>query len=103
MKDIYNPLQFLGIEYCEQMFKKIVSTSRGFTSLDEDLLMCLLRPILIRHSQAQKYRNTETTLMSLPPKVRLVVYMRVCHSFNIIRSDVPPAMTDSIPVCCLLL
>lgn len=32
--------------------------------------MFLLRCIMIRHSHAQTYRGTSTTLMSLPPKVR---------------------------------
>jgi hypothetical protein len=31
--------------------------------------MYFLRPIMMRHSQEQKYRGTSTTLMSLPPKV----------------------------------
>jgi len=33
----------------------------------------LMRPVMMRHSQQQKYRGTDTTLMSLPPKVSLRV------------------------------
>jgi SNF2 family DNA or RNA helicase len=36
----------------------------------------LMRNIMIRHSQAQKYTGTSTTLMSLPPKVRKIVAFR---------------------------
>jgi hypothetical protein len=32
----------------------------------------LMRSIMMRHSQKQKYRGTSTTLMSLPPKVSAV-------------------------------
>jgi hypothetical protein len=35
--------------------------------------MYLLRPLIIRHSQNQMYKGTKTTLMSLPPKVRVTV------------------------------
>jgi hypothetical protein len=45
-----------------------------------------LRNVMIRHTHKQKYRGTDTTLMSLPPKVSLKVALRspavsVCCSF----------------------
>jgi hypothetical protein len=72
--DLRNQLGFLGIEHAEKMVTKVVpkAVARGQSIVDVDLLMWLLRPIMIRHSQGQTYRNTATTLMNLPPKVRAV-------------------------------
>ena len=37
-----------------------------------DIFTFLMRSIMMRHSQNQKYTGTNTTLMSLPPKVRIM-------------------------------
>jgi hypothetical protein len=42
----------------------------------------LMRSIMMRHSQNQKYRGTSTTLMSLPPKVS-----RHCYCYYTNRED----------------
>eukprot|EP00531_Pseudo-nitzschia_arenysensis_P016699 CAMPEP_0116122050 /NCGR_PEP_ID=MMETSP0329-20121206/4012_1 /TAXON_ID=697910 /ORGANISM="Pseudo-nitzschia arenysensis, Strain B593" /LENGTH=1515 /DNA_ID=CAMNT_0003615881 /DNA_START=43 /DNA_END=4590 /DNA_ORIENTATION=+ len=68
--DLINQLKFLGFEHVDKMFKEMgVSKNRRSNShFNSELLMYLLRPIMMRHSQEQQYRGTSTTLMSLPPK-----------------------------------
>jgi len=68
--DLKNQLKFLGFEHVDKSFNSMFTTQqRGKKEADMDLLMYFLRPIMMRHSQEQKYRGTSTTLMSLPPKV----------------------------------
>ena len=68
--DLKNQVRFLGFEYVEKLFAAFTRrTSRGRSDVRMDELMYFLRPIMMRHSQEQKYRGTSTTLMSLPPKV----------------------------------
>lgn len=64
--DLKNQLKFLGFEHVEKIFSAMNSNG---SEIDMDRLMYFLRPIMMRHSQEQKYRGTTTTLMSLPPKV----------------------------------
>jgi hypothetical protein len=84
-KDLKNQLKFIGIEYVDEMFAAFIGTAFRHTNDqcvpkkglrgaygDERVFghfMFLLRCIMIRHTQAQKYRGTTTSLMSLPPKV----------------------------------
>ena len=70
IQDLKNQLKFLGFEHVDTSFNRIYSSQRrGKKEANMDLLMYFLRPIMMRHSQEQKYRGTSTTLMSLPPKV----------------------------------
>lgn len=66
--DLKNQFKFLGIEEADKLVSSI--SGRGRNS---EILMgharFLLGNIMIRHSQKQKYRDTDTTLMSLPNKV----------------------------------
>jgi len=69
--DLKNQIRFLGYEHVANIFNALYSKKsyRGKKEIDSKLLMYFLRPIMMRHSQEQKYRGTSTTLMSLPPKV----------------------------------
>ena len=69
-EDLKNQLKFLGFEHVEKLFKQICPQYGRRYEVDRDLLLYFLRPIMMRHSQGQKYRGTSTTLMSLPQKVR---------------------------------
>jgi hypothetical protein len=79
--DLKNQLKFLGFEHVEKVFD---SLCRGKKEADFDLLMYFLRPIMMRHSQEQKYRGTSTTLMSLPQKVNDFVVLRGCIAQKIL-------------------
>jgi hypothetical protein len=83
--DLKNLLKFLGIEHYGEMmnlFKASFFHQMNDSSArakmarasqpGRGLFAFLMRSIMMRHSQDQKYSKTETTLMSLPPKVRLV-------------------------------
>lgn len=70
--DLKNQLKFLGFEHVEKLYKGLIQSGYENYKKKEanpELLMYFLRPIMMRHSQDQKYRGTSTTLMSLPPKV----------------------------------
>ena len=81
--DLKNQLKFLGIQHHNEMVDIFQSTRLGVpepTSRKRKkerplnvpgrgMFTFLMRSIMIRHSQAQKYTATNTTLMSLPPKV----------------------------------
>ncbi|MGK3741909.1 MAG: hypothetical protein ACI90V_008763, partial [Bacillariaceae sp.] len=69
INDLKNQLKFIGIEHVDSMFE-ILQNKYDY---DIDALMYLLRPLIIRHSQNQMYKGTKTTLMSLPPKVRVTI------------------------------
>jgi len=84
--DLKNQLLFLGIEnasammevFKESMFRRIhdPSVTKGTSHLSLPgfgMFSFLARSIIMRHSQAQKYTGTNTTLMSLPPKVRTLL------------------------------
>lgn len=75
--DLKNQLKFLGFEQVDKIFEAIGDGSRT-KGIDMNLLMYFLRPIMMRHSQEQKYRGTSTTLMSLPPKVSYSVLCQSC-------------------------
>ena len=75
IKDLSNQFEFLGLQdeaRCLDHFFDFGSgrsralNFREFKSDNPGFLF--LRKIMIRHSQQQKYRGTNTTLMSLPPK-----------------------------------
>jgi len=71
VSDLKNQLKFLGFEHVDKSFNQIYYYTRsnnGKKEIDMDRLLYYLRPIIMRHSQEQKYRGTATTLMSLPPK-----------------------------------
>ena len=84
--DLKNQLLFLGIENASAMmevfkaslFRHINDPSKTKGTLKLYLpglgmFSFLARSIMMRHSQAQKYTGTNTTLMSLPPKVRMLL------------------------------
>ena len=81
VKDIRNLMKFIGLEESDKMFSVISGVhetrsrrrNQGQSLLNPDFLFYLMRPLLIRHSQAQKYKGTDTTLMSLPPMSESVV------------------------------
>mmetsp|Transcript_23273 Transcript_23273/g.55031 ORF Transcript_23273/g.55031 Transcript_23273/m.55031 type:complete len:1470 (-) Transcript_23273:218-4627(-) len=66
-EDLKNQLKFLGFENVEKLFKGLCRNTNN-NDPNINLLMYFLRPIMMRHSQGQKYRGTSTTLMSLPKK-----------------------------------
>ena len=78
--DLKNQLKFLGFEHVDKIFENIGVQSRSRREVDMNLLMYFLRPIMMRHSQEQKYRGTSTTLMSLPPKVIIRYRVEVASS-----------------------
>jgi SNF2 family DNA or RNA helicase len=86
--DLLNQLVFLGVEDVDTMFSNFTQNvlfhtkDQGAFKRGRHLHLhpvsvspCighftfLMRSILLRYSQKQTYRNTSTTLMSLPPKV----------------------------------
>lgn len=74
--DVQNQMQFLGIENVTQMFN--ISNMRGSggrtaTGVVPEHISYMLKPILLRHAQNQKYTGTDTTLMSLPPKTERTI------------------------------
>ncbi len=69
--DLVNQLKFLGFEHVDKTFKEMKVSRNRRSGFDSELLMYFLRPIMMRHSQDQKYLGTSTTLMSLPPKVTI--------------------------------
>jgi len=99
LMDLDEQLSFLGVEKARPMINLLKKStfrhigdrnvSRGGggrrrrQSYDFNLsempklgnFLFLMRPLMMRHSQKQKYRATDTTLMSLPPKV----WMQLCR------------------------
>ena len=67
IKDLKNQLNFLGIQSIESIFKTFREGKSGDVGSPGEMLF-FLRNILMRHTQAMKYRGTDTTLMSLPAK-----------------------------------
>ena len=84
LSDLKNQLKFIGIENVEAMFKtfsrlmehtgdRSQSSRRGSRLSHGRVLghfMFMMRAVMIRHSQQQKYNGTNTTLMQLPPKTQ---------------------------------
>eukprot|EP00429_Kryptoperidinium_foliaceum_P043107 CAMPEP_0176102834 /NCGR_PEP_ID=MMETSP0120_2-20121206/51588_1 /TAXON_ID=160619 /ORGANISM="Kryptoperidinium foliaceum, Strain CCMP 1326" /LENGTH=1287 /DNA_ID=CAMNT_0017436909 /DNA_START=94 /DNA_END=3957 /DNA_ORIENTATION=- len=75
IKDLSTQFKFLGIDHADEIvrtgnFTDIPKRQRGHLSETErsECLQFLLGGMMMRHSQKQKYRGTETTLMSLPNK-----------------------------------
>jgi len=72
-----NQLNFLGLGDVGNAIEPL--PSGGDSAADCEVALhqfssfFLVRPLMMRHSQQQKYRGTDTTLMSLPPKVSLRV------------------------------
>jgi hypothetical protein len=82
LNDLKNQLKFIGLEDVPAMmkcfndasmglFKTIAKRNAGGSSTHSAIgpLALLMRSIMIRHTQAQMYSGTNTTLMSLPPMV----------------------------------
>jgi hypothetical protein len=83
LMDLDQQLEFLGIEKAGSILRKLKkSTFRhigdpyansGNTGIRGPILgnfTFLMRAVMMRHSQKQTYRDTSTSLMSLPPKVK---------------------------------
>jgi hypothetical protein len=77
MMDLKGQLKILGIECVEDIFRQLPGLKGGgrrsgyhCAGAGMQKLMFLMRSIMMRHTQKQKYRGTSTTLMSLPAKVR---------------------------------
>jgi hypothetical protein len=88
-----NQLKFLGFEHVEKLFTGLCRGGpKGKREAKTELLIYFLRPIMMRHSQEQKYRGTSTTLMSLPPKVnhsvasQKVTLRRFCNVLSLTQS-----------------
>jgi hypothetical protein len=86
LNDLKNQLKFIGLQDVPDMMKCFNDGSIGLfkrnNKRDSDgstsssaigPLALLMRSIMIRHTQAQMYSGTNTTLMSLPP---MVIVMR---------------------------
>ena len=106
VNDLKNQMKFLGIQHSSAImelfrgsfFRDIgdPSTRKSMTKLEipgRGAFNFLMRNIMIRHSQAQKYTGTNTTLMSLPPKVSKIVsfteFMFMCfrHLIRLFQPD----------------
>ncbi|CAJ1949444.1 unnamed protein product [Cylindrotheca closterium] len=77
MFDLINQLKLLGIESVDEMIRNCCDkpSSRNTNQYIRrpGKLLFLLRNVMIRHTQKQCYRGTNTTLMSLPPKKELSI------------------------------
>ena len=82
VSDLQNQLQFLGLENVTELmalfkssfYQHVQDPEMGKNSIDTPnpglgMFSFFMRSIMLRHSQAQKYTGTDTTLMSLPPTV----------------------------------
>jgi hypothetical protein len=65
LDDLHQQLEFLGIEKAGSLLQKLKKSRDTLGSFT-----FLMRAVMMRHSQKQTYRDTPTTLMSLPPKVK---------------------------------
>ena len=77
VKDLRNQLKFIGIEHVDDIFRICCEGEfsygrhrRGSGDMIEapSQLLFFLRSLVMRHTQRQCYRGTQTTLMSLPAK-----------------------------------
>jgi len=70
MLDMKNQLQVVGVEDVYRMFQRAprYSFEIGLRLASLGNLQFLLRNTMVRHTQKQLYRGTNTTLMSLPPR-----------------------------------
>lgn len=83
-------MKFLGIENVHQMFNASGNTSaassrsRNYSaqSVIPEHILYMLKPILLRHAQNQKYTGTDTTLMSLPPKTERTIDIKLDDEEN---------------------
>jgi len=74
LKDLKNQLKFIGIQQVESYFSKIFSKPHGNkVKVNPYYLVFMLRSIMMRHTQKQMYRNSKTTLMSLPSKTERII------------------------------
>lgn len=79
MDELRPQLKFLGIEYVDEMFKVFQTTAFAHSGDPKAIpkiqkvqignFLFFMRNIMLRHSAAQTYRGTSTTIMSLPSKV----------------------------------
>lgn len=78
VKDLQNPLEFLGLNHVGATVSTLIdATASALNRKPADaqrepnlgVFTFLMRPIMMRHSQRMRYAGTNTTLMSLPPKV----------------------------------
>ena len=80
--DLDQQLEYLGIEKAGSLLRKLKNSTfrhigdphanmgnAGFRGPILGNFTFLMRAVMMRHSQKQMYRDTSTTLMSLPPKV----------------------------------
>lgn len=84
ISDLKNQLKFLGIEHVDDFFRVFnppKSRGRRFylsgQTESKGAMLFFLRSIMMRHTQNQKYRGTETTLMSLPSKSERIVEVNI--------------------------
>ena len=81
--DLKNQMKFLGIEMVDELFQRFGcnSTSRKWESVVQEpgKLLFFLRSVVMRHTQKQKYRGTNTTLMSLPPKKERTIEVKLSN------------------------
>lgn len=89
--DLKNQLGFLGVEHLNAYINTFRASAFQRTNDQQRMgrkYQCstdphdigpfafFMRSLLMRHTQSQKYLGTETTLMSLPNKVRIFPYLR---------------------------
>jgi hypothetical protein len=89
--DVRNQLKFIGLENMDKLFLDFQNAifvywgKRPFDQRTHGHFMFLMRTVLIRHSQKQRYRGTSTTLMSLPPKVNSIANPVRCNGLFLTR------------------
>jgi hypothetical protein len=108
LMDLDQQLEFLGIEKVGYLFRKMKKStfrhigdnhaskeSHGRRRYDGEPEMprlgnftFLMRAVMMRHSQKQTYRDTSTTLMSLPPKVHTCYWCCCCCCFCVVLSTI---------------
>lgn len=75
LKDLKNQLKFIGIQHVDSYFSKFFPKMKDNKAATANpcCLIFMLRNIMMRHAQKQMYRNSKTTLMSLPSKTERVI------------------------------
>jgi SNF2 family DNA or RNA helicase len=71
--DLKNQLKFLGIEYVDRIFWLCCEKEKHIDVEYPDKLLFFLRSLVMRHTQRQCYRGTNTSLMSLPAKTEISI------------------------------
>ena len=121
LMDLEQQLEFLGIEKVGSLLRKLKKSTfrhigdqhanygvggRRHGSAAPEMprlgnFTFLMRAVMMRHSQKQTYRDTSTTLMSLPPKVNFC-WCCCCNSCEMLTTLITRRLLNSHSLCSLL-